>query len=94
MVDEIYKLTTSDNPYSPFTEFDSWWAYDRIMGYYTLEYLARIAHTSPELSIEDNIEIIDEAINEIVAMNITGNYKKVKESDYKERDTERNAVAS
>lgn len=81
-MDEIYMLTTVDNPYSPFTQPDAWYAYDRRMGYYTPEYLDRIAKTSPSLSDAQNDAIIDDAINEIVALNPLGIYKKVRASDY------------
>lgn len=80
---EIYMLTTEDNPYSPFTQFLQWQGFDHYKGYYTMEYLARIAHTSPELSDDVNLGIIDAAIDEIVGMNLIGIYKKVKESDFK-----------
>lgn len=79
---EIYMLTTEDNPYNPFTQWQQWQAFDHLKGYYTQEYLSRIANTSPELSDDVNIEIINDAINEIVAYNILGIYKKVKESDF------------
>lgn len=82
MNDEVYMLTTTDNPYSPFTQPDAWYNYDRQMGYYTPEYLARIAKTSLALSDAQNDAITLDAINEIVAMNITGTYRKVKQSDY------------
>lgn len=81
-MDEVYMLTTTDNPYSPFEQFDAWYNFDRQMGYYTPEYLARIAHTSPALSDAQNEAITLEAINEIVALNILGIYRKVKPSDY------------
>ena len=83
MDQEEYMLTTDDNPYSPFTQFDQWRAFDVWKGYYTLEYLARIAKTSNELSDEDNLSIINAAINEIVGYNFLGIYRKVRESDYK-----------
>ena len=83
MANEIYMLTTEDNPYNPFTQFQQWQAFDHFKGYYTNEYLARIAHTSPELSDDVNIGIMNDAIDEIVGFNILGNYKKVKESDYR-----------
>ena len=70
-------LTTTDNPYSPFTQFTEWKAYDEMMGYFTCEYLARIARTSPDLSPEDYVLAIEDAIDEIVDFNLTGNYKKV-----------------
>lgn len=81
-MDEVYMLTTTDNPYSPFTQPDAWYNYDRQMGYYTPEYLARIAKTSPALSDAQNDMITLDAINEIVAMNVLGIYRKVKPSDY------------
>lgn len=81
-MDEVYAVTTSDNPYSPFDQFDQWWAFDRAMGYFTLEYQARIAHTSSALSDEENLAIINDAIDDIVRLNLTGNYIKVKPSDY------------
>lgn len=81
-MDEVYMLTTTDNPYSPFTQPDAWYNFDRQMGYYTPEYLARIAKTSMALSDAQNDAITLDAINEIVAMNINGKYRKVKESDY------------
>lgn len=81
-MDDIAMLTTIDNPYNPFTQNDAWLAYDRQMGYYTPEYLARIAMTSSILSDEQNDAIIDDAINEIVALNPLGIYRKVYPKDY------------
>lgn len=79
---EVYMLTTTDNPYSPFTQPDAWYEYDRQMGYFTPQYLARIAHTSPALSDAQNDAIIDDAIKEIVSLNVLGIYRRVKQSDY------------
>lgn len=76
-------LTTTDNPYSPFTQFDQWMAYDTQMGYNSCSYLARIAKTSEELSPLDQAIAIEEAIDEIVGYNLLGIYKKVVISDEK-----------
>ncbi len=43
-------LTTSDNPYNPFTQWDEWNVFDMEKGYNTCSYLARIAAVSDELS--------------------------------------------
>jgi hypothetical protein len=43
-------LTTTDNPFNPFTEYDEWFAYDVSKGYNTCAYLARIVKSSDELS--------------------------------------------
>lgn len=70
-------LTTEDNPYDPFTQFDEWYAFDIQNGYNTCAYLARIAVTSDELSETDNDQALDAAIDEIMEFNLTGNYKVV-----------------
>lgn len=69
-------LTTTDNPYDPFTQFDAWKGYDEDKGYYTCAYLGRIAKTSHNLSEADESKAIDDAIDEIVDLNILGIYKK------------------
>ncbi len=47
-------LTTTDNPYDPFTEFESWLAYDEQTGYFTNGLLARLCLDSPNFSDEQN----------------------------------------
>ena len=70
-------LTTIDNPYDPFTQYDEWYAWDVQHGYHTCSYLARITHTSPSLSQQDESVAIENAIDEIVRLNVTGVYRKV-----------------
>lgn len=70
-------LTTIDNPYDPFDEYDQWHAHDMWLGYRTAEFLARVAVTSDELSEPDYWLAIEQAIDNIVRDNITGTYKKV-----------------
>lgn len=70
-------LTTIDNPFNPFTQFDEWKVWDEAQGYYTCEYLARIVRTSDELSETDEALAIEDAIDEIVKFNVLGIYKKV-----------------
>lgn len=70
-------LTTIDNPWDPFTQWDLWLSYDMALGYNTSGFLARIVITSDELSESDQRLAHEMAINEIVAENVTGIYKKV-----------------
>lgn len=70
-------LTTSDNPYNPFTNFDEWFAFDEQKGYHTCAYLARIAKTSSNLSDADYTQEVENAIDEILKLNLTGNYVKI-----------------
>ena len=74
-------LTTIDNPFSPFTQWDEWVRYDEDKKYFTCAYLARIAKTSDELTDSDYEQAIENAINEIVSLNINGLYAKIYEND-------------
>lgn len=73
----VAMLTTIDNPYDPFTQFDEWNAYDQQMGYYSCAYLARIANVSDELSESTQALLIEEAIDSICKLDVFGIYKKV-----------------
>lgn len=72
-------LTTVDNPFNPFIEYDAWYAYDQRMGYHTPELLARIVKNSDELSDPDHSFVIETAIDEIVRINASGMHRKVNE---------------
>lgn len=76
---EEQMLTTVDNPYDPFTEWDSWYAFDEQNGYHTCGLLGRLALTSVYLSEEENIIEINHAINTILEL-FPGMYKTVKAS--------------
>lgn len=81
---EVPMLTTVDNPYNPFTQFDEWYAYDTNMGYYSSAYLSRIAKTSEELSDEENAIALNDAINEIIYFDLLGIYQKVTRETFDE----------
>lgn len=74
-------LTTVDNPYNPFTQWDSWYAFDTQKGYNTCGYLARVAQTSEAFPEKLEEEAIVEAIDDICRLNINGMYRKVKDGD-------------
>ena len=70
-------LTTHDNPYDPFTQYEAWYHFDEGKGYHSCAYLARIARTSDRLSEEENDQEIERAINDIIKYDVLGIYKKV-----------------
>ena len=70
-------ITTTDNPFDFFTQFDDWFQFDESKGYHTCSYVARIAKVSNDLSEADNYIEIARAIEEILSLNITGNYKMI-----------------
>lgn len=70
-------ITTIDNPYNPFTQFDEWFTFDQDKGYCTCSYLDRIAHTSDQLTDEENERIREKAIDEIIKLDFRMIYRKV-----------------
>jgi hypothetical protein len=70
-------LTTVDNPYNPFTQWDEWYVYDTMMGYHTMAFLARIARESEDLSEADQALAIDQAMDEIIRENVSGVHRLV-----------------
>lgn len=79
-----FMLTTIDNPYNPFTEFDKWNLYDVEKGYNTCCLLARIAKTSEAFTTKENEAEIDRAIDEIIENDFLGMRIKV-DSTYFDR---------
>ena len=71
-------LTTFDNPYDPFDQFDQWFMFDNDFGYCSCQYLARIARTSDALSEKENDEEVERAIDEIIRLDPFNIYKKYK----------------
>jgi hypothetical protein len=75
-----HMLTTVDNPFDPFTDWDAWYAFDEAHGYHSTAFLARVIKTSDELSDADQSAAIEDAIDEIVNENVSGLYRKVENS--------------
>lgn len=73
-------LTTEDNPFNPFTQYDEWVRFDEEKGYYTNNYLARLAYISNSLTEEEKSEEINRVVKEAFQYNLTGNYKIVSDS--------------
>ena len=74
-------LTTIDNPYNPFKQFDLWYLYDISKGYNSSAYLARIARTSDQFTDEENNKEVERAIDEIIKYDFTNLYKKVRKEN-------------
>ena len=73
-------VTTVDNPYNYFTQFDQWYEYDTRKGHNTLSFLARIVRTSNDLAPADQEAAIDDAVNEIIEHNVLGLYSRVEDT--------------
>jgi len=77
----VHMLTTVDNPYNPFTQFDEWYRFDESSGYHTTGYLARITISSSELSETDQSNAIEDAVLEAAELNPNGMYRLVPAPD-------------
>jgi len=77
-----HMLTTIDNPFNPFTEFEAWMQFDHSAGYYTSEFLARVVRTSDELSDADQDLAMELGMDEIVSENVLGKYRKVSRESF------------
>lgn len=73
-------LTTKDNPYSPFDQFDLWQMYDNEMGYQTCERLGKIIQLEDDMSDQEKEEAMDRAIDEIIMYDPLGIYCRATEN--------------
>ena len=77
----LYFLTTVDNPHSPVTEFDKWYACDKELGYNTCEYLNRVVEKNTKdyeaLSQFERNAAVNAAIDEILNEDLLGIYVRV-----------------
>ena len=73
---KVYALTTSDNPYSYFKEYDEWQGYENMTGNRATRMLGRFAYTSDQLSVEVNEAEIERAIDEIIKYDPTNTFIK------------------
>lgn len=70
-------LTTIDNPYDFFDDFDRWYAYDISMGYDTCGLIDRVAKTAIEESSYNTNKEIERVCDKLAKWNLNGLYKKI-----------------
>lgn len=82
-------LSTSDNPYDPFEQFNEWLMFDKEKGYDTCEYLARMVQPklTEDMSQQEENATIESVIDEIIMINPLGIYKKVWRNDKEQEKT-------
>lgn len=81
-------LTTLDNPFDYWSEHDDWKRFDEDHGYYTSSLIARFMQSPNRMGEEEEGEAINEACEEIMKWNPTGNYRITKRQvsdDYYEK---------
>ena len=73
-----YMLTTFDNPYNPFEQFDQWLMFDKEKGYDSCERLMRLANISDEMTQKEIDEEVDRAMDRLIDIDITNTFTKIK----------------
>lgn len=76
-MDTTIALTTFDNPYDPFEQFNQWFLFDVEKGYNTCSYLARIVRFEDGMTQKEMDDEKERAINEIIKYDFMNIYKKI-----------------
>lgn len=74
-------LTTIDNPYSPFDDFDQWFLFDVEHGYNTCAYIDRVADIKEDMTDEEVMIETERAIDSIVKVDFLGIRLKLYQND-------------
>lgn len=74
---EDFMITTIDNPYNPFDDFENWYLYDIEKGYYTCESLARLINEDKLFTEKQKDEETNRAIDRLIQIDPLAIYKKV-----------------
>jgi hypothetical protein len=67
-------LSTPDNPYNPFEQFDLWYACDEERGHHTCSYVDRLTFASSAYSDDLYQVAINDAVQRIYSANPKGMY--------------------
>ena len=70
-------LSTIDNPYNPFENFESWFMFDTEKEYYSCSRLARIAHFTDDMTEKEIDDETERAIDEIIKHDILDIFIKI-----------------
>lgn len=71
-----FMLTTVDNPFDPFEQFDSWLMFDKEKGYDSCEKIARTVELTSDMTQKEIDKATDEAIEKIIKYDFTNTFKK------------------
>lgn len=72
-----FMLTTVDNPYNPFTQFDEWFQFDVDNNYSTCSKIARLANIKDYMSNTQKDEETAKAIDRLIEIDPFDVYIKV-----------------
>lgn len=70
-------ITTIDNPFNPFDDFNSWFMFDIEKGYYTSSKLARLTKLTDDMTEKEENEEIERAIDRLIEIDPLDIYIKI-----------------
>lgn len=70
-------ITTIDNPFDPFDDFNSWFMFDVEKGYYSSSKIARLVKTTDDMTEKEEIEAIESAIDRLIEIDPLDIYVKI-----------------
>lgn len=77
------QLSTIDNPFNPFEQFNDWFMFDVEKGYYSCSKQARLANVTDDMTEQEENAEIERAIDEFIKHDFLDLYIKVKRNDDK-----------
>lgn len=72
-------VTTNDNPFDYFTDFDNWFRFDLMKGYKTCERISRLCGNTSELSPFVERQAIEDACDTLLKYDFFGIWRKIRE---------------
>lgn len=72
-----YRLTTFDNPWDPFDNFDEWFLFDVGKGYNTCGKIARLSKNRDDYTPREEMIALENTIDRIIELDFFNIYKKV-----------------
>lgn len=70
-------ITTTDNPFDPFDDYNSWFMFDVEKGYYTSSKIARLTKTTEDMTEKEENEAIERAIDRLIEIDPLDIYTKI-----------------
>ena len=74
-------ITTTDNPFNPLEDFNSWFLFDIEKGYYTSSKIGRLTNLTDEMTEKEEIEEVERAIDRLIEIDPLDIYIKVVRED-------------
>ena len=63
MSDKAIRVTSADNPYDPFEQWEQWLLFDINSGYNTCGRLDKVTHTSDAMTEKELFDAVEDGIN-------------------------------